>query len=112
MVLWAEVRRVVVDTDRGHVINYGRKQRLFRGASRKAALLRQMCCIWPGCNVPIRRCEADHARSWAHGHGGTTKTTPTGSVGATTGSRNTASRVEGDDHGNWHIHHPDGHEIR
>ena len=64
-VLWAEVRRVVTDADKGHVINYGRKQRLFRGASRKAALLRQMCCIWPGCNVPIRRCEADHARSWA-----------------------------------------------
>jgi hypothetical protein len=111
MVLWAEVRRVVVDTDKGHVINYGRKQRLFRGASRKAALLGQMCCIWPGCNVPIRRCEADHARSWAHDHGRTDQDNADGLCKGHNWLKEHRYRVHRDNHGHWHIHHPDGHEI-
>ena len=111
MVLWAAVRRVVVDTDKGHVINYGRKRRLFRGASRKAALLQQMCCIWPGCNVPIRRCEADHARSWAHDHGGTDQDNADGLCRGHNWLKEHGYRVHRDDHGHWHIHHPDGHEI-
>ena len=111
-VLWAEVRRVVTDADKGHVINYGRKQRLFRGASRKAALLRQMCCIWPGCNVPIRRCEADHARSWAHDHGRTDQENADGLCRGHNWLKEHGYRVHRDDHGNWHIHHPEGHEIR
>ena len=111
LVLWAAVRRVVVDADKGHVINYGRKRRLFRGASRKAAMLRQMCCIWPGCNVPIRRCEADHARSWAHGHGGTDQDNADGLCRGHNWLKEHGFRVHRDDHGRWHVHHPDGHEI-
>ena len=111
MVLWAAVRRVVVDADRGHVINYGRRQRLFRGAARKAALLQQMCCIWPGCNVPIRRCEADHARSWAHDHGRTDQDNADGLCRKHNGLKEHGYRAHRDHHGNWHIHHPDGHEI-
>jgi len=111
-VLWAEVRRVVTDADKGHVINYGRKQRLFRGASRKAALLRQMCCIWPGCNVPVRRCEVDHARSWHHDHGGTDQDNADGLCRSHNWLKEHGYRVHRDDHGQWHIHHPDGHEIR
>ncbi len=112
LVLWAEVRRVVTDADKGHVINYGRKRRLFRGAARKAALLQQMCCIWPGCNVPIRRCEADHARSWAHDHGGTDQDNADGLCRGHNWLKEHDYRVHRDDHGAWHIHHPDGHEIR
>ncbi len=111
MVLWAAVRRVIVDTDRGHVINYGRTQRLFRGPARKAVLLQQMCCIWPGCNVPIRRCEADHARSWAHHHGGTDQTNADGLCRRHNGLKEHGYRAHRDDCGEWHIHHPDGHEI-
>ncbi|MET0662604.1 MAG: DUF222 domain-containing protein [Ilumatobacteraceae bacterium] len=111
MVLWAAVRRVVVDTDKGHVINWGRKRRLFQGAARKAALLKQMCCIWPGCNVPIRRCEVDHARSWAHDHGGTDQDNADPLCRGHNWLKEHGFRVHRDDHGNWHIHHPDGHEI-
>ncbi len=111
MVLWAAVRRVVVDADRGHVVNYGRRQRLFRGAARKAALLQQMCCIWPGCNVPIRRCEADHARSWAHDHGRTDQDNADGLCRKHNGLKEHGYRAHRDHTGNWHIHHPDGHEI-
>lgn len=111
LVLWAEVRRVVTDTHHGHVINYGRKQRLFRGAARKAALLQQMCCIWPGCNVPIRRCEADHTRSWHHHHGGTDQDNADGLCPNHNRLKEHRYRVHRDHHGHLHIHHPDGHEI-
>ena len=111
MVLWAEVRRVVVDTDRGHVINYGRKRRLFRGASRKAALLHS-AASGPAATCPIRRCEVDHARSWAHDHGGTDQDNADGLCRGHNWLKEHGYRVHRDDHGHWHVHHPDGHEIR
>ena len=111
MVLWAAVRRVVVDTDKGHVINYGRKRRLFRGASR-----RRHCCNRCVASGPVATSLSDAARPITPAAGPTTtaaptRTTPTDSAEATTGSKNTATAVHRDDHGHWHIHHPDGHEI-
>ena len=72
LVMWAEVRRVVVDTDRGHVINYGRKST----AVHRAPPARPLCSApprasGPAAACPTRRCEVDHARSWARHGGGT-----------------------------------------
>jgi hypothetical protein len=65
--LWALVRRVVHD-GAGVVIDLGRRQRLFTGSARDAALLLADRCSWPGCDRHIRFCQVDHCVGWrAHG---------------------------------------------
>ncbi len=66
--LWGHLRRVVRDAT-GVVIDMGRRSRLFTGASREAVLLLSDRCLWPGCDRPVRECQADHSLGWkAHGN--------------------------------------------
>lgn len=64
------VRRVVVDGT-GRIIDLGRRQRLFRGASKEAAAIQQVLdhtgrrCLWPGCGR--LRTQLDHIVDWQHG---------------------------------------------
>ena len=60
------VRRVVFDSS-GTVIDLGRRSRLFAGAARDALRLQDRHCLWPGCNAPPWRTQADHTTPWSHG---------------------------------------------
>jgi hypothetical protein len=60
------IQMVVVAGD-GHVINYGYKQRLFRGAARAAATFGRTECLWIGCHTPVQHCQVDHRRPAARG---------------------------------------------
>ncbi|MGB3735051.1 MAG: HNH endonuclease signature motif containing protein, partial [Ilumatobacter sp.] len=62
-VLAGHIRRVVLDSD-GHVIDYGRKKRLFRGPARDAAKLLIRCCQHPGCDLPTGWSDVDHNTEW------------------------------------------------
>lgn len=68
LALWANIRRVVRDAA-GVVIDMGRRSRLFTGSARDAVLLLTDRCLWPGCDHPVRSCQADHSLGWkAHGN--------------------------------------------
>jgi len=109
LVLWADVRRVLLD-DRGVVVNFGRRQRTLRGAAREAALLLSSTCAWPGCDVPVGRCEVDHARSWKRS-GGTDQDNGDPLCRPHNRLKEAGFRIERDDAGAWHVIHPDGHEV-
>jgi hypothetical protein len=64
--LHGRIRRVVFGSD-GVVLDYGRLQRLFDGAARRAVLLQFPTCVFPGCNRPASECHADHLTDWQHG---------------------------------------------
>ena len=63
--LWGRIRRVLVESD-GVVTDMGRRSRVFTGATRDAVMLGAHHCVWPGCAVPVRNCQADHLRAWAN----------------------------------------------
>jgi len=109
LVYWAEIRRAVLDP-RGVIINLGRKRRCFTGAARSAAQLLALGCDWPGCDVPARRCQIDHAQSWAH-HGTTDQSNGRCNCGWHNRLKEHGYRVHRDHAGTWHTYHPDGHEI-
>ena len=64
--LAGHVRRVVVDSA-GVVVDLGRRQRLFTGAARDAAMLLVRHCEHPGCDLPVEWCDVDHRAEWAAG---------------------------------------------
>lgn len=68
--LSGHVRRVVVDSA-GTVIDLGRKQRLFTGSARTAAMMLARTCEHPGCRTPARFSQVDHADEWARDGGRT-----------------------------------------
>ncbi len=55
----------VVHADDGCVIDLGRRQRLFTGAARQAALAGGDRCIVTGCHIRDGRIEIDHHLAWA-----------------------------------------------
>jgi hypothetical protein len=55
----ALIERVVFDAQ-SRVINVGVKQRLFRGATRRAVEVRDQECFNPYCDLPADRCQIDH----------------------------------------------------
>ncbi|MGI9607032.1 MAG: DUF222 domain-containing protein, partial [Acidimicrobiales bacterium] len=61
--LLGHVRRIVLGAD-SVVIDQGRKQRLFTGNARLAAMIPHDHCYWPGCTVPATQCEIDHLEPW------------------------------------------------
>lgn len=61
--LAGHVRRVVLDSD-GHVIDFGRKKRLFEGPAREAATLLVRRCEHPGCDLPSGWSDVDHNVEW------------------------------------------------
>jgi len=107
--LWGHVRRVLVETN-GVVLDLGRKRRVFTGASRDAVMLTATHCVWPGCRVPLRNCEADHLRAWSDR--GTTRP----DNGAPLCGRHNRHKTGGyevwrDERGRWHTRRPDGTEM-
>ncbi|MCZ7377122.1 HNH endonuclease signature motif containing protein [Micromonospora sp. WMMC250] len=49
------------------VLDVGRQRRLVTGALRRALVLRDGGCAFPGCDRPPRWCAAHHIRHWADG---------------------------------------------
>ncbi|MGI9029720.1 MAG: HNH endonuclease signature motif containing protein, partial [Ilumatobacteraceae bacterium] len=102
------VRRLVMDRA-GVVIELGRRQRLFTGSSREAALLQGSRCCWPGCGRP--RTQIDHTLEWSQDG----LTDPV-NAGPMCGRHNLIKQQLGytvwrDEHGRWHTYRPDGTEI-
>ena len=106
--LLTQVRRVLIDQT-STVIDLGRA-RAFTGNSRRATKLQATECIWPGCHVPVDRCQLDHTRP--HRSGG--RTHP-GNGAPACGRHNRLKehgyRVWRDPAGRWHTYRPDGTEI-
>ncbi|GAA2622452.1 hypothetical protein GCM10010399_62120 [Dactylosporangium fulvum] len=48
-------------------LDVGRSQRLFTGPLRRALVLRDGGCAFPGCDRPPRWCDGHHVRSWLDG---------------------------------------------
>jgi hypothetical protein len=108
--LVGRLRRVVLDSA-GRIIDLGRRSRLFRGGAREAVLLLERRCLWPGCNAPPGRLQADHLHGWAFERGRTDHD----DGGPTCGHHNLVKRqgynARRDEHGCWHVYRPDGTEI-
>ncbi|RAO50469.1 uncharacterized protein GAR06_00386 [Micromonospora saelicesensis] len=51
----------------GQVLNVGRQRRLITGPLRRALVLRDRGCAFPGCDRPPRWCHANHIHHWADG---------------------------------------------
>jgi Domain of unknown function (DUF222) len=51
----------------GQPLDLGRARRLFTGPLRRALVLRDRGCAFPGCDRPPGWCEAHHLRHWATG---------------------------------------------
>ncbi|WP_081884005.1 HNH endonuclease signature motif containing protein [Micromonospora parva] len=51
----------------GQVLDVGRQRRLVTGPLRRALVLRDGGCAFPGCDRPPRWCAAHHIRHWADG---------------------------------------------
>ncbi|MEU4527115.1 DUF222 domain-containing protein [Micromonospora ureilytica] len=49
------------------VLDVGRQRRLFKGPLRRALVLRDGGCAFPGCDRPPRWCDGHHLRHWADG---------------------------------------------
>jgi len=52
------------------LLNLGRSHRTATDAQRKALLVRDQCCTFPGCDRPATWCQAHHITWWEH-HGPT-----------------------------------------
>ncbi|RZT77539.1 uncharacterized protein DUF222 [Micromonospora violae] len=74
----------------GQPLDVGRQRRLITGPLRRALVLRDKGCAFPGCDRPPRWCDAHHIHHWANG--GTT-------------SLNNAVLLCG--HHHRHLHHSD-----
>jgi hypothetical protein len=69
------VRRIACDAGvipallngRSQVLDVGRERRLFTGPLRRALVLRDGGCAFPGCDRPPRWCDGHHIRHWADG---------------------------------------------
>ncbi|RLP92178.1 HNH endonuclease signature motif containing protein [Micromonospora sp. CV4] len=53
----------------GQLLDVGRQRRLVTGPLRRALVLRDRGCAFPGCDRPPRWCDAHHIRHWADGGG-------------------------------------------
>ena len=63
---WADMERIVFESP-SRVLDVGVRQRIFRGATKTAVLVRDLECTHPSCDVPAERCEIDHIRPFAEG---------------------------------------------
>lgn len=64
----ATLQRTVLDPA-GEPLDVGRAERTFTGSVRRAALVRDRHCQWPGCRMRAWWCEVHHLRYWSHGGG-------------------------------------------
>jgi hypothetical protein len=107
--LTGHIRRVVLGADRV-VIDLGRRQRLFTGSARLAVMLQNDECFWPGCHVPVTRCQADHTKPAAHG-GCTCPGNGAPACGRHNRLKQSHYTVWRDPTGCWRTCRPDGTEI-
>ena len=71
----SEVRRLACDAGiipaildgHGVPLDLGRQRRLITGGLRKALIIRDRGCAWPGCDRPPRWCQAHHVTPWSAG---------------------------------------------
>ncbi len=107
--LIGHVRRVVYDST-GTVIDLGRRRRLFTGAAREAVMLQAQRCLWPGCDLPASRCEADHIKPWS-ADGPTTPVNGAPACPRHNRAKNRGFATRRDAQGRWHVYRPDGSEL-
>jgi hypothetical protein len=62
----ATISRIIVDQD-GSPVEAGEARRIISSALRRALELRDRGCTHPGCDMPVRWCEAHHIIHWAQG---------------------------------------------
>lgn len=70
-----QVRRLACDAQilpavlggQGQVLDVGQSRRLITGPLRRALVLRDSGCAFPGCDRPARWCDGHHIRSWVDG---------------------------------------------
>jgi len=103
------IRRVVLDSA-GVVIDLGRRQRLFTGSARDAAMLSELRCYWLGCWIPASKCQIDHLHPARAGG----RTDP--GNGAPGCGRHNRVKEQGfhawrDTDGEWHLQRPDGTDV-
>jgi Domain of unknown function (DUF222) len=75
MLTASAVRRLACDAailpavlgSQGQVLDVGRLRRTFTGPLRRALVLRDGGCAFPGCDRPARWCDGHHIRHWADG---------------------------------------------
>jgi len=63
--LLGHVQRVIHDPVDGHIIDLGRKHRLYTGSARQAALAEHHTCCHPGCGITGHGIQLDHNTPWA-----------------------------------------------
>ena len=102
------VRRVVMNAQ-GVVIDMGRKERLYRGSARTAALFQGLRCSWPGCGRSTR-IHIDHRDEW-HDDGCTDQVNAGPECSHHNQIKTHGYHVTRDEHGRWHTYRPDGTEI-
>lgn len=56
-----------IQTSQGTLLDIGRRSRTVPPALRRALMLRDRGCAFPGCGRPPTWCQAHHIRHWAHG---------------------------------------------
>ena len=62
----ADITTVTVDGD-GQPLNVGRTRRLATDAQRRAAMVRDGGCVFPGCDMPVNWCDLHHVIEWQNG---------------------------------------------
>ena len=108
--LTGRVRRVIVDSV-GRVIDLGRRQRLFTGATREAVLLTHQRCINGGCGITATDIQIDHINEWASSRDGTTTQNGRPACGHHNRTKTTLKHTVTLDERGWHLYRPDGTEI-
>ncbi len=107
--LIGHVRRVVYDSS-GTVIDLGRRQRLFTGSARQAVMLHAQRCLWPGCDLPTSRCQADHLQPWST-NGISAPVNGAPACPRHNRAKNRGYTTRRDTTGHWHVYRPDGTEL-
>jgi hypothetical protein len=95
---------------KGVVTHLGRRSRLFRRGARDAAMLHDLRCLWPGCDMPIHRCQIDHTIPWANA-GPTNPTNAGGGCSTHNLTKNRGYRTVRRPDSSWDIYRPDGTRI-
>ncbi|QNO37154.1 DUF222 domain-containing protein [Protaetiibacter sp. SSC-01] len=93
----AELVPVVIGGE-GEVLDLGRGSRLFTEAQRRAMVVRDGGCIWPGCSAPPAWCEAAHLAPWF----------PHGRTDLDNGALMCAGHHRRFDHDGWALRRHDG----
>ncbi|HSV68413.1 MAG TPA: DUF222 domain-containing protein [Mycobacteriales bacterium] len=71
----SQVRRLACDAHiipavlggESQVLDLGRGSRHYAGAARRAIILRDRGCVFPGCDRPYQWCQVHHCTHWANG---------------------------------------------